>query len=159
LKEDPSAPVYGHYLAHKSHQQTDVVRHFGLGLLEDSVRFRWTAYTAQEQLKIRHAVVDLVASGMHDILNEKRFIKEKVARIFAELVEREWPHNWIDLEKTLHEMFTTSVSSRLPELTFGHLPDKGDLEGNDTRTDLYDIPSRRRGYVHLYESRDLRAQG
>ncbi|KAF9438736.1 hypothetical protein BGZ76_005255 [Entomortierella beljakovae] len=42
LKRDPLGPLYGYYLAHKDNRQPDVVRHFGLGLIEDAVRHRWS---------------------------------------------------------------------------------------------------------------------
>jgi exportin-5 len=105
------APLYGHFLAHVNQQQSDTVRYFGLGLLENSVRFKWTSpmYADTERARIKDALVDLVRCGLAPGTVEKKFIREKTAHIFAELAEREWPQRWPDLHALLFELFTTNV--------------------------------------------------
>ncbi|KAG0022032.1 hypothetical protein BGZ80_001199 [Entomortierella chlamydospora] len=51
LKRDPLGPLYGYYLAHKDNNQPDVVRHFGLGLMEEAVRYRWSDGTLTPEVK------------------------------------------------------------------------------------------------------------
>ena len=56
------APILGYVLAHSQSGYTDIVRHFGLGLLEEAVRFRWNDefYSFEERLSIRERIVDLL---------------------------------------------------------------------------------------------------
>ncbi|KAF9931292.1 hypothetical protein BGZ67_005404 [Mortierella alpina] len=86
LKQDPSGPLYGYYLAHKDNQQPDVVRHFGLGLIED-------------------------VGSLH-MLAEQAFIKEKIARLFVEVVKREWPGTWDDMDVFLRQLYFKDETTR-----------------------------------------------
>lgn len=63
LKRDPAAPLYGYFLAHKNNHQPDVVRHFGLSLIEDAVRYRWSdgALTPEIKVQIRINTMSLAA--------------------------------------------------------------------------------------------------
>ncbi|KAF9149710.1 hypothetical protein BG015_008471 [Linnemannia schmuckeri] len=51
LKRDPAGPLYGYYLAHKDNQQPDTVRHFGLSLMENTARYKWTDASLTPELK------------------------------------------------------------------------------------------------------------
>ncbi|KAF9365208.1 hypothetical protein BGX34_010933 [Mortierella sp. NVP85] len=63
LKRDPSGPLYGYFLAHKNNHQPDVVRYFGLSLIEDAVRYRWSdgALTPEIKVQIRINTMSLAA--------------------------------------------------------------------------------------------------
>lgn len=70
LKDDVQAPLYGHYLAHCASKQSDTVRYFGLGLLEDAVRFKWHTgvYAPDDKVRIPCAAYDnrwLLAAFIH----------------------------------------------------------------------------------------------
>lgn len=87
-----------------------MVRYFGLSLVENAVRFKWhESYSPSDKAKIVEALVSLVRESLMNAASEKRYIKEKTARIFAELVEREWPQRWPGLELILRELFSVSV--------------------------------------------------
>jgi hypothetical protein len=102
--------MYGHYLAHASNGHNEMIRYFGLGLLENVIRFKWhTSYSAEDKSRIVDALVDLVQHGLLPYRSEKKYIREKTARIFAELMEREWPQRWPGLETLLESLFTSSV--------------------------------------------------
>ncbi|KAG0074703.1 hypothetical protein BGZ90_010551 [Linnemannia elongata] len=51
LKRDPAGPLYGYYLAHKDNQQPDIVRHFGLSLIENTARYKWSDASLTPELK------------------------------------------------------------------------------------------------------------
>ncbi|KAF8937165.1 hypothetical protein BGZ58_003182 [Dissophora ornata] len=107
LKRDPSGPLYGYFLAHKDNQQPDVVRHFGLGLIENAVRYRWSdaTFTPEIKAQIRLNVMSLAAEGSLPLLTERSFIKEKVARLFVEVAKREWPGAWDGMDAFLRQLF------------------------------------------------------
>ena len=44
------------------------------------------------------------------MMTEKPFIKEKVASLFVEVVKREWPGTWDDMDVFLRQMFYKDVS-------------------------------------------------
>ncbi|KAG0208586.1 hypothetical protein BGX28_000510 [Mortierella sp. GBA30] len=114
LKQDPSGPLYGYYLAHKDNHQPDVVRHFGLGLIENVVRYRWSDGTVTLEIKeqIRLNVMSLVAEGSLPMTTEQSFIKEKIARLFVEVAKREWPGAWDDMDTFLQQLFFKNETAR-----------------------------------------------
>ncbi|KAI8601378.1 armadillo-type protein [Dissophora ornata] len=114
LKRDPSGPLYGYFLAHKDNQQPDVVRHFGLGLIENAVRYRWSdaTFTPEIKAQIRLNVMSLAAEGSLPLLTERSFIKEKVARLFVEVAKREWPGAWDGMDAFLRQLFFKDETAR-----------------------------------------------
>ncbi|KAF9985995.1 hypothetical protein BGZ65_009185 [Modicella reniformis] len=114
LKRDPAGPLYGYFLAHKDNQQPDVVRHFGLGLIENTVRYRWSEETLIPEIKaqIRANAMSLVAEGTLPILTEQSFIKEKIARLVVEVAKREWPGAWNDMDAFLRQLFFKDETGR-----------------------------------------------
>ncbi|KAJ1967555.1 karyopherin [Dispira parvispora] len=113
-RESPDAALYGHYLAHKAQNYPDAVRHFGLTLVENTVRYHWdnNNYTDAHRLQIRDAVVQLATEGLRGIDQEKLFIREKVAQVFTAVAERLWPQQWPDMDQLLRTMYTASPSTQ-----------------------------------------------
>ncbi|KAF9145996.1 hypothetical protein BGX30_005465 [Mortierella sp. GBA39] len=114
LKRDPAGPLYGYYLAHKDNQQPDIVRHFGLSLMENTARYKWSDASLTPELKgqIRMNVMALVSEGILPLMTERSFIKEKVASLFVEVVKREWPGTWDDMDVFLRQMFYKDETTR-----------------------------------------------
>ncbi|KAF9133584.1 hypothetical protein BGW39_009437 [Mortierella sp. 14UC] len=114
LKRDPAGPLYGYYLAHKDHQQPDIVRHFGLSLIENTARYKWSDASPTPELKsqIRQNVMSLASEGILPMMTEKSFIKEKVASLFVEVAKREWPGAWDDMDVFLRQMFFQDETAR-----------------------------------------------
>ncbi|KAH7058122.1 armadillo-type protein [Linnemannia elongata] len=114
LKRDPAGPLYGYYLAHKDNQQPDIVRHFGLSLIENTARYKWSDASLTPELKeqIRMNVMALASEGTLPMMTEKQFIKEKVASLFVEVVKREWPGAWDDMDVFLRQMFYKDETTR-----------------------------------------------
>ncbi|KAK3848544.1 MAG: armadillo-type protein [Linnemannia gamsii] len=114
LKRDPAGPLYGYYLAHKDNQQPDIVRHFGLSLIENTARYKWSAASLTPELKtqIRLNVMSLASEGILPMMTEKSFIKEKAASLFVEVAKREWPGTWDDMDVFLRQMFFKDETAR-----------------------------------------------
>ncbi|KAK9762432.1 karyopherin [Basidiobolus ranarum] len=111
LKESNLSPIYGHYLASKD-KFSDEVRHVGLGMIENSVRYHWSVYSEEEKVSIRENIVSLILEGTHDILTERKFIKEKVASIFVEIAKRTWPSKWPQMDMLLRDMYYRSQTTQ-----------------------------------------------
>ncbi|ORY96981.1 armadillo-type protein [Lobosporangium transversale] len=107
MRRHAAAPMYGYYLAHKDKQQPDVLRHFGVGLMEYCVRYRWTDDTLIQETKesLKQGAMSLISEGLKPMLEEQSFIKEKVARLFVAIAEREWPLYWPSMNTFLKEQF------------------------------------------------------
>ncbi|CAG8824884.1 4781_t:CDS:2, partial [Racocetra persica] len=66
--------------------------------------------------------------GTHDILIEKQFIKEKVAKLFADVARREWPTRWADMNSLLRSLYTSSPTTQeLTLMIFCYLGKESDL--------------------------------
>lgn len=62
LKEHSEAPLLGHHLCHQNQAYPDEIRHFGLSLIENAIRFKWNdgSYSDKDRGQIRDLVLDLV---------------------------------------------------------------------------------------------------
>ncbi|XP_071797679.1 exportin-5-like [Asterias amurensis] len=78
-------------------RNTTVIRHFGLQLLEHSVKFRWNSTTPDEKLFLKDSVIRLFQNGTEDLLQEQMCIKDGLSRIMVEMIKREWPQHWPSL--------------------------------------------------------------
>ncbi|KAJ1975918.1 karyopherin [Dimargaris verticillata] len=111
-RERPDAAVYGHHLAHQAQNFPDTVRHFGLSLIEHTVRYRWdeAEYTDAHRDEIQQLVIELAMHGLRDptLLPEPMFIKEKVSQLVTEVAERRWPKQWPDFHSQLSAMYHAS---------------------------------------------------
>ncbi|CAG8543462.1 378_t:CDS:10 [Acaulospora morrowiae] len=133
IKDYPYAPHYGQFLATKNNGQSDIVRHFGLQLIENSVRFHWNNYDQSEREQIKQYVIDLVQQGTHDILTEKLFIKEKLAKLLANIVKLEWPIRWTDMDQLLHNLYIAGPTTQeLVLIIFRCLAEEIDLRDSLT---------------------------
>ncbi|KAK2183970.1 hypothetical protein NP493_288g00016 [Ridgeia piscesae] len=82
--------------------QSDITRHFGLQLLEHSVKYRWNNMAAEEKLFIKENTLELLAKGTLDLLSEHAHIKDGLSRIMVEMIKREWPQHWATLMQELN---------------------------------------------------------
>ncbi|KAG0227464.1 Exportin-5 [Actinomortierella wolfii] len=98
----------------KAAQEVDIVRHFGLSLVENAIRYKWTdgTFDAESKTRIRAAVIDLAAKGVRPSHVEQGFIKEKVARVFVELAKRQWPGEWDNMDVILRQMYFSDETGR-----------------------------------------------
>ncbi|KAJ3187101.1 hypothetical protein HDU85_007139 [Gaertneriomyces sp. JEL0708] len=114
LKEEPQSPLWGHYLARKDNAQPDHIRHFGLSLIENAIRYKWNdgSYSDEDRARLKDVVIDLVKEGTFDILTERTYIKEKVAKLFVDVAKRTWPLQWMDMDVLLRNLYSSSPTTQ-----------------------------------------------
>ncbi|RUS77141.1 hypothetical protein EGW08_015097 [Elysia chlorotica] len=96
FKENSKIAVqYGFKLAEKDNSA--VVRHFGLQLIEHCIKYRWNDITDGDKGDLKVNALNLIDQGTLDILVEEQHIKDGVARILVELMKRVWPQLWDNL--------------------------------------------------------------
>ncbi|XP_021379972.1 exportin-5-like [Mizuhopecten yessoensis] len=91
-------------LALSQRQNSSIVRHFGLQLLEHAIKFRWQVLSQDEKEVLKKNALEFIAHGTANILEEEHHIKDGVSRITVELIKREWPQNWPSLLKDLYDL-------------------------------------------------------
>uniref|UniRef100_A0A8C4GDK6 Importin N-terminal domain-containing protein n=1 Tax=Dicentrarchus labrax TaxID=13489 RepID=A0A8C4GDK6_DICLA len=84
--------------------QPAVVRHFGLQILEQVVKFRWNNMQQQEKVQLKECAMQLLSNGTHSILEEESHIKDVLSRIIVEMIKREWPQHWPDMLKEMEAL-------------------------------------------------------
>ncbi|XP_047459747.1 exportin-5 [Mugil cephalus] len=84
--------------------QPAVVRHFGLQILEQVIKFRWNNMQQQEKVQLKECSMQLLSNGTHSILEEESHIKDVLSRIVVEMIKREWPQNWPDMLKEMEAL-------------------------------------------------------
>ncbi|XP_063223391.1 exportin-5 [Bacillus rossius redtenbacheri] len=90
-------------------QQTDaphVVQHFGLQLLEHTIKYRWNQLSFPEKLFIKENTMQLLNKGMPPHLQDVSHIKNALSRVVVEMVKREWPQQWSELIPELSQACT-----------------------------------------------------
>ncbi|KAJ3393917.1 hypothetical protein HDU92_007397 [Lobulomyces angularis] len=112
IKSLKEAPFLGHKLAHKNNNQQDHIRHYGLSLLENSVKFNWTKFSSEEAEKIKLLIQDLLNEGIKDINEEKLFTKEKLVKVTVEVAKRMWPMQWPDFNYFLKCLYDQNPTTR-----------------------------------------------
>ncbi|CAG8460251.1 1796_t:CDS:10 [Diversispora eburnea] len=118
--KDECSLVYGPYLASRNNNSnSDIVRHFGLLMIEDSIRFHWNDYSIEEREMIKQNVINL--------------IQEKLAKLFADIAKREWPNNWPDMNALLKKFYNSGPTiQELSLFLFRYLAEEMDLRDSLT---------------------------
>ncbi|KAI8813395.1 armadillo-type protein [Cladochytrium replicatum] len=105
VQESPNAFYWGFQIAHQSAGFSDEFRHFGLSLMEQSIRFRFTELLGSLSDVIR-SVVELLQAGTKDINLEPNYIKEKVAAVVVGVAKCTWPTTWPDFDQIMRNIYT-----------------------------------------------------
>ncbi|XP_041972976.1 exportin-5 [Aricia agestis] len=71
-------------------QYSPVVKHFGLQLMEHTVKYRWTQITQAEKIFIKENAMKLLYMGGW----ETGHLNDALARVIVEMIKREWPQQW-----------------------------------------------------------------
>ncbi|KAF2096394.1 ARM repeat-containing protein [Rhizodiscina lignyota] len=104
-KRHPQALSYGHAIARdRSHSPT--LRHYGLSMLEFSIKYTWESYTKEHQTALRQSVIEL---GFDVNDQDPPYIRNKVAQLWAELAKRSWAIDWMDMDELLVRLWGTSI--------------------------------------------------
>eukprot|EP01125_Pyxidicula_operculata_P004078 TRINITY_DN1584_c0_g1_i1.p1 TRINITY_DN1584_c0_g1~~TRINITY_DN1584_c0_g1_i1.p1 ORF type:complete len:1169 (-),score=237.78 TRINITY_DN1584_c0_g1_i1:433-3939(-) len=108
FKDNPRASWFAFHLIHRDNEPT--VRHFGLHLLEHTVKEKWNQIHTAKRASITKALLDFMKAGTKDILEEQAFIKQKVASILVEIAKNDWLVSWKTLDTDLQEIAMLGTS-------------------------------------------------
>ncbi|XP_018329940.1 exportin-5 [Agrilus planipennis] len=134
----PLCAEAGLYLAAGT-QYSLVSRHFGLQLMEHTVKYRWNHISQQEKLFIKENAMKLLAAGG---ISEESHMKDALSRVIVEMVKREWPQQWPGLLAELSDACACGeTQTELVLLVFLRLVEDVALlqilESNQRRKDIY----------------------
>ncbi len=106
VRSNEEAPYHGFGLA-STKDQSAIVRHYGLSLLDYAIRHRWSDYTAEQSKQLRDWVLEL-AFGAHR--QDPPYLKNKIAEALNGLWEGLFPQKMLALtilEALSDEVFGT----------------------------------------------------
>lgn len=120
-------------------QNSIISRHFGLQLMEHTVKYRWTQISQQEKIFIKENAMKLLAAGG---IGEEPHMKDALSRVVVEMVKREWPQQWPGLLAELSDACACGeIQTELVLLVFLRLVEDvallQTLESNQRRKDIY----------------------
>ncbi|KAL8737698.1 MAG: hypothetical protein Q9181_001416 [Wetmoreana brouardii] len=159
LKSDEEAPYHGYSLA-ADKSQSPIVRHYGLSLMENAVRHRWTHYTVEQSTALREWELSL-AQNVTD--QDPFFIRTKIALLWVEIAKRSWALDWMDMDERLVQMWEGSLASKelvltilemLSEDIFGHEDATAGLRGTDLNRACVDIVTPMAVLLEQFPSRE-----
>ncbi|XP_074025850.1 exportin-5-like protein Ranbp21 isoform X2 [Leptinotarsa decemlineata] len=134
----PLCAEAGLYLA-AGIQHSPISRHFGLQLMEHTVKYRWTQISQQEKLFIKENAMKLLSAGG---ISDESHMKDALSRVVVEMVKREWPQQWPGLLSELSDACSCGeTQTELVLLVFLRLVEDvallQTLESNQRRKDIY----------------------
>ncbi|CAD7087155.1 unnamed protein product [Hermetia illucens] len=138
----PLCAQAGLFLA-SGHQFSTSVKHFGLQLMEHTVKFKWNTISHQEKIFIKESSMQLLLTGVgpaEDISLAP--LKDALSRIIVEMIKREWPQQWTTLLAELSDACARGeAQTELVLLIFLRLVEDVALlqtiESNQRRKDIY----------------------
>ena len=80
-----------------------MIRHFGLSLLEDTLRRKWHDLSDHDSRQLREWIVSL-AQNIRD--EDPAYIRNKVAQLWIELAKKSWALDWLDMDACLLKLWT-----------------------------------------------------
>ncbi|KAL9702941.1 hypothetical protein quinque_006459 [Culex quinquefasciatus] len=120
-----------------------IVRHFGLQLMEHTVKFNWNSISQQEKIFIKENAMKLLSTGVGEAQDQTvSHIKDGLSRVIVEMIKREWPQQWTTLLAELSDACSKgSAQTELVLLVFLRLVEDVALlqtiESNQRRKDIY----------------------
>lgn len=144
VKDGPEAPHHGFNLAN-DRQQVPLVRHFGLSLLETSIRHRWYELPTEQ----RHLVQQWCTQLLMNVQDQDpQFLQNKVCQVWVELAKKSWALNWFDMDSYLVQLWDRGITAKqlvlsiletLSEDVFYREDTAAALRGNELNTALVEI--------------------
>jgi exportin-5 len=89
-----------------SSESDDIIRHFALHVLENTLKIKWNDFDANTMEGMRACFLDLMATKMRDMATEKHFVKEKLAKLVAEVAKRQFPQRWQSMWEQLQQVWS-----------------------------------------------------
>jgi exportin-5 len=146
-KADPTAPLHGFALASQK-EQSPLVRHYALSLLEHSIRHNWDDLTLEQAGALRGWIIQL--SSALDV-SDPSYIRNKTAQLWVEIAKRSWGGEdaWVDMDEQLvrlwsggsiiHKEFVLFVLETLSEDVFNSEDTTVGLRGAELSKACVDI--------------------
>ena len=97
VKEAVQAPSVGFTLAVNT-ANPSVVRHFGLSMLEHSIKHKWAMFSADQTTWIRQWVLELAQIVSR---SDPSFLRNKIGLLWVEVAKRCWASDWMDMDAQL----------------------------------------------------------
>ncbi|KAG4305840.1 hypothetical protein PORY_000750 [Pneumocystis oryctolagi] len=117
IKQHTQSWRYGIELALHKDIQMDMFRHFGLNLIEHSIRCNWNTYVDEDKTHIQNFMIRMcydvgVRNGISHDQQEAYYIKQKISQILSRIVEKNWEFVLSDVDSALQDMFLISPTAR-----------------------------------------------
>lgn len=82
---------------------SDIVRHYGLQLMEYCVKYKWYEIDQSQKVSIKDVTMSLLQSCEGDI-TQHLHLRDALSRVIVEMMKREWPQHWPNLLPELYEI-------------------------------------------------------
>ncbi|KTW29252.1 hypothetical protein T552_01207 [Pneumocystis carinii B80] len=116
IKKEPESWKYGIELASIKNVKMDVLRHFGLNLIDQGICCNWEKYEDEDKVYLRNCMINMCYNGVRDGTSEDQeevhYIKQKISKILFEIVKKDWIFILQDMDITFKNMFLTSPTAR-----------------------------------------------
>ena len=143
-KDADGAYKPGYYLA-GDHGRAPIVRHFGLSLIEHTIRQKWHEIPDDQTAQVHQWTLQLAQniSG-----GDPSYIRNKVAQLWVELAKKSWALDWLDMDSALLTLWNKNLISKelvltilenLSEDTFARDDSAAALRGQELNTALVEI--------------------
>ena len=136
MRSQAEAPYRGYLLA-TDKSKPQIVRHYGLSLLEHAVHYRWSEYSEEQSRAVREWTLKLAQSVTDQ---DPLFIRNKIAQVWVDIAKRSWALDWMDMDELLVRLWAGSLVQKelvlviletLSDNSFGREDITTGLRGND----------------------------
>ncbi|KAH8726745.1 armadillo-type protein [Phaeosphaeriaceae sp. PMI808] len=104
-KRHHEAPEQGYTLAN-DRSQPAALRHYGLTMLEYSIKYGWEEFSVEQGTALRGYVIEL-STNITD--NDPIYLRNKVAQLWTEIAKRSWGAEWLDMDEQLVSLWSNSL--------------------------------------------------
>ena len=150
VRSEEEAPYHGFGLA-SAKEQSAIVRHYGLSLLDYAVRHRWEECTSEQSKMLRDWVVVLSHNTVEE---DPPYITNKVAEIWVEIAKRSWGLGWMDMDELLLHLWDASMAQKALVLTILEILSE-EVFGNDDTTAALRGSDLNRACVEIFTPADV----
>lgn len=113
VRDNDEAPHQGFKLA-STKDQSPIVRHFGLSLIDYAVRHKWADYTREQSVTLRGWVLELAYSSS---VQDPTYLTNKNAELWVEIAKRSWGVDWMDMDELLVRLWQGHMAQKFIVLT------------------------------------------
>ncbi|ODQ47599.1 hypothetical protein PICMEDRAFT_30943 [Pichia membranifaciens NRRL Y-2026] len=108
IKKLPDCPFWGYQLALIDNNYNNIVRHYALNLLLNSITDHYNEWDTPKKLAVRNWIVELATKVS---INDPHYIKEKLAFLWVEIAKRCWGECLLKQNPSLNDWKTSKNNS------------------------------------------------